>query len=117
MKAERFDQIVEARTNERAQQKIDKFKKAVRDALGELGVYVNRYSLDGDLTRGEPLKIFGVLASGKPGAGWPKEIWDRERTEVVKALLATFDEFQKALIAADRAEPGENQPEPEKPTP
>ena len=117
MKAERFDQIVEARTNERAQQKIDKFKKAVRDALGELGIWVSGYQMDDCLSQKEPLKIFAVLASSNPTVGWPKEIWDRERTEVVKALLATFDEFQKALIAADRAEPGENQPEPEKPTP
>lgn len=113
MKAEKFDQIVEARTNQRAQQKIDKFKKAIRDALGELGIWVSGYHIDSCLGQKEVLKIFAVLATGKSNAGWPKEIWDRERAEVVKSLLATFDEFQKALIAADRAEPGENSPEPQ----
>ena len=117
MKAEMFDKIVEARADQRVQAKIGAFKRACVEAAQHLGV--GRFSRQDDLVlcQEESRALFAVLASGEPARGWPPEIWERECEAVRKELLSTMDEFQRALLAAEKAEPGENSPAEEKEAP
>jgi hypothetical protein len=107
MKAKNFDEIVTARADERAQNKINVFKKEIRAACINLlgGKYVSNYSA---LHEEETVrKVLLKIASGTPVA-WPREIWEIEENLVREELLNTMDEMQKALIAASRLTPGEN---------
>ena len=110
MKLVKFDKIVAARANERVQQKIFAFKKAIKTACGDLvGYPFNSYDLNESL----PDSYRGVLSamlSNNIKIGWPSTLWDLEKKKVASELLAIMDEMQKAMLAADRAEPGENVP-------
>jgi len=113
MKAEMFDKIVEASANERVQRKISAFKDAVDRAYRTLMVcppYSSIFDASADVYP-EAKKVIGILVSGDTRRGWPSRLWEREREAVSKELLATMDEMQKALLAAEKAEPGENRPE------
>jgi hypothetical protein len=104
MKAKNFDEIVTARANERAQSKINVFKKKIREACGELLNYRWQDYGESPNTARTVLQIMQTNATG----GWPREIWEVEENLVREELLKTMDEMQKALIAASRLTPGEN---------
>ena len=102
--------IVKARANQRAQQKIENFKSSIRGHFQQLGISL--YTSDNGIQGGiDAIKIYGFLSGFDGYPGWPRVIWDNEEELVRKELLATMDEFQKALLAAEKAEPGENRPE------
>lgn len=115
MNASRFDSIVKARANQRAQQKIEAFRASVNAAVKALGIktptgYYNGWqpsSIKEDLKN-----VLDNVAAGmycNPGEAssanpltactWPAAIWRSEEEAVQKELLATMDEMQKALIA------------------
>ena len=109
MKAEKFDQIVEARANERVQKKIAHFQQAVISAARGLTDCRGIPQYGQMLARNK--EVVALMVSGNFHKGWPKLLWENEREVVHKELLATMDEFQKALLAAEKAEPGENRPQ------
>lgn len=111
MKSEMFDGIVKARANERVQKKIRKFKQDVGKALSEMGKGYSRVRPEENCGTEEAKAILAIMGSDNPNSGWPNTLWERERTAVEKELLAIMDEMQKALLAADKAEPGEHRPE------
>ena len=106
MNSDRFNQIIENRAQERVKKRVADFEKKIGDAFRELhsSVAPNYYSRWSCGERGRNVSaIFRFLigaenAEGKP-AGYPKALWDEEREQVEKELLATMDEMQKALIA------------------
>ena len=98
MNAEKFDKIVEARANERAQEKIATFKSEITKALTGL-VGGHGYSFLGAPYHEEAIT---ALLSVNSTNEWPSVIWDTERKAVTSELLATMNEFQKALMAADK---------------
>jgi hypothetical protein len=104
MKAKNFDEIVTARANERAQNKINIFKKEIKEACAKLLNY--RWQDYRELPEVTCAVLRIVLANAT--VGWPREIWEFEENLVSEELLNTMDEMQKALIAASRLTPGEN---------
>ena len=114
MNAQKFDEIVEARANERVQAKIKKFKADCCKAFGELiGDGYTSHSYHNPF-REEARVAFGVLASDNHAQGWPSSLWEKERQTVSEELLRIMDEMQKALLAASKSEDGENKPVEEK---
>ena len=110
MKAVRFDEIVVARANERVQQKILAFKIAIKKACGDLvGYPYNSYALNEKLHKNYR-GVLAIMLNDNISVGWPSTLWDMEREKVSTELLNIMDEMQKALLAADRGEPGENVP-------
>ena len=109
MKAETFDKIVEARANERVQEKVAKFKMECLFALEHLlgGKKWSGYNIDTTYLNNMRLP-FSLLASENHRSGWPKILWETERNAVREELLGIMDEMQKALLAADKNQPGEN---------
>uniref|UniRef100_A0A6M3IS40 Uncharacterized protein n=1 Tax=viral metagenome TaxID=1070528 RepID=A0A6M3IS40_9ZZZZ len=104
MKAVKFDEIVKARANKRVQDKVVQFKRDITAALGKLtgGNYI------GYATFGQ--KYWEHLAKNGWATGWPPELWENEEKKVENELLAIMDEMQKALLDADRNDPGEFSP-------
>jgi len=111
MKSEMFDKIVEARANERVQEKIKKLKRAIGTALTEMKGHRPGMYPEECCREREAREILAILGSDNPNSGFPKTLWEREREAVTKELLGIMDEMQKALLAADRSEPGEHTPE------
>jgi len=110
MKKIKFDEIVAARANERVQQKISTFKLAIKKALAELvDESFHSYNLNESLP-GSYRGFLNAMLSNNIKIGWPSTLWDVEKEKVASELLAIMDEMQKAMLAADRAEPGENVP-------
>ena len=110
MKKIKFDEIVAARANERVQKKIFEFKTDIKKACGEL---VNNTFQGYNLSERLPdiyREVLNVMVSDNIRIGWPSTLWDVEKEKVASELLAIMDEMQKAMLAADRAEPGENVP-------
>ena len=104
MKAEKFEQIVRARANKRIQDRLVQFKKDITAALGKLtgGNYI------GYATFGQ--KYWEHLAKNGWAKDWPPELWENEEKKVQYELLSIIDEMQKALLDADRNDPGEFSP-------
>ena len=102
MKAEMFDKIVEARANENVQERIGQFQSAVIKALIALGA--------GDIWTDPAKACLAVMQGDNRREGWPEHLWERERKAVRDSLLSTMDMMQKALLAAEKAEPGEYSP-------
>lgn len=106
MNSDRFNQIIENRAQERVKKRVADFEKKIGDAFRELhdSVAPNYYSRWSGGERGRNVSaIFRFLigdenAAGKP-SGYPKALWDEERAQVEKELLATMDEMAKALAA------------------
>ena len=107
MNAQGFQKIVEARANERVQEKIRTFKKGVADILNAFSGRC--YCDENNSLTSHRRAIVAIMASEDHSKGWPKSLWENERTAVEKELLSIMDEMQKALLAADRSEPGENE--------
>ena len=105
MKAKDFDNIVKARANERVQAKIDLFKQEVKNACTKL--FGRSYYTHDDLAR----KLFSVMASTNLIEGWPSQLWETEEKKVTEELLSIMDEMQRAFLAAQKGEAGENKPE------
>ena len=110
MKATKFDEIVAARAGERVQNKIFAFKVSIKKACGEL---VNNpfygYHLE-EILPDVYRNVLNIMASDNIKKGWPSSLWGMERELVASELLNIMDEMQKAMLAADRQEPGENTP-------
>lgn len=108
MTANKFDEIVNKRANQRVNQKIEDFKLAVGKAIKELFKYDNTsiyYALD----KPEVITIFKNLSEQKLQTGWPSVLWEKEREAVSKELLSIMDEMQKALLAPEPSE-SDNKP-------
>lgn len=105
MTGEKFDRIVKARADQRVNEKIKQFKSVCSTAYAKL-TGENWYTNFPDSVMAE--LIFGILASKKHCKGWPKELWEKEEKEVESELLSIMDEMQKALLAAELLEEGEN---------
>lgn len=108
MNADRFNQIIENRAQERVKKRVADFEKKIGDAFRELHASVapNHYSRWSGGDRGRNVgAIFRFLIGGENAEGdpfgYPKALWDEERAQVEKELLATMDEMQKALIAPE----------------
>ena len=113
MKSEMFDKIVEARADERVQDRIGTFKRTCDRAYKDLLRISNRFDSAFTVEFGvtpAARQIFAILSSDDTRKGWPKDLWEKERGMVRAELLKTMDEMQKALIAAERSQPGENVP-------
>ena len=112
MKSEKFDKLVKARANERVQEKIREFKESCGYAFQKLtnqrSYIVSDYEMS-DFAKA----VFAVLVSKNHSKGWPQELWEQEEEKVERELLSIMDEMQKALIAADKNETGENIPKTE----
>jgi hypothetical protein len=106
MKAKNFDEIVTARANERAQDKINVFKKKIREACASL-LEMSLLGWD-DLPPLARKALSQMIKTRNEPLCWPREIWEIEENLVREELLNTMDEMQKALIAASRLTPGEN---------
>lgn len=100
MTANKFNDIVEKRANQRVNQKIENFKHAVGKAISELLDYKN-LSLVYHVDKKDVQNIFKNLSEKKLQTGWPSILWDREREAVSKELLSIMDEMQKALLAPE----------------
>ena len=107
MKAEEFDKIVKARTDERVDEKIQRFRENVYVACRNLFGYSDD-AYHKDSWYEQYRAVLKVLSSTENKKGWPTELWTKERTRVVGELLKTFDEFTKAKLAADNAREPEN---------
>ena len=110
MKKTKFDEIVAARANERVQQKILAFKIAIKTACGALVNSPFHVSHANEILPDSYRGVLNVMLSNNIKIGWPSTLWDVEKEKVASELLAIMDEMQKAMLAADRAEPGENVP-------
>jgi len=112
MKSEKFDRLVKARANERVQEKIKTFKESCGDAFQKLtdqcSYIVSDYEVS-DFAKA----VFAILISKNNSKNWPRELWEKEEEKVERELLSIMDEMQKALIAADKNETGENIPKTE----
>lgn len=106
MKAEMFDKIVKARTDELVDNKIRRFMKTVIEAA--------RLLLGPSWSTVDVKRVINIASGIDSDRKWPKELWEHESKEVAEALLKTFDEFTQAKLAADKAEPPENKMEEEK---
>ena len=106
MNAQGFQKIIEARANERVQEKIRTFKKGVAGLLNAFSGQC--YNDEKTTLTPDRRAIVSIMASEDHSKGWPKTIWENERDIVEKELLSIMDEMQKALLAADRSELGEN---------
>jgi len=110
MKAIKFDEIVKARADQRIQGKIFMFKLAIKKACGELvNNTFNGYNLDESLPDSYK-EVLTIMVGDNIKVGWPSALWTMEKEKVSAELLDIMDEMQKALLAADRVEPGENVP-------
>ena len=100
MNAQKFNDIVKARANERMQTKIPSFRIESTALITKyFGIYVDpndSYYSD------RVTAIFSILASTNVRAGWPAELWREEEKKVSDELLSIMDEMQKALISAGR---------------
>ncbi len=94
-----FDKIVEARANERVQNRIYAFTQEAFAAALKL--------CDGGVEQGRR-EVLAVAAQPYAERTWPQSLWTKERATVRKELLATMDEMQRAIVAAEKAEPGEH---------
>jgi len=112
MKSEKFDRLVKARANERVQEKIREFKESCGYAFQKLtnqrSYVVSDYEMS-DFAKA----VFAILVSKNNSKNWPRELWEKEEEKVERELLSIMDEMQKALIAADKNETGENIPKTE----
>ena len=104
MNPSKFDDVVERRTNERAQAAINKFRLDVYRAAREFLLIGNGPSYDGENSRNKQWRkefrdLLGILASDNTQRGWPSILWQREREAVTKELLSIMDEMQRALVA------------------
>ena len=108
MKEKTFDEIVKARANERTQAKIKAFKEAVKKSCFELtGKTWLGYDQNKVLVP-DFRAVLSILSSENHTTGWPSSLWEKEEDHVREELLKTMDEMQRALLAASKAEPGEN---------
>ena len=98
MKPVKFDAIVEARSNERVQEKIVIFRNKLTQAFIELGIDERGYSRN---IGPNSLKILAFL-SINANAGWPKFIWEREREKVASELLDILSPMEQALRSLER---------------
>lgn len=119
MKAEKFDGIVKARTDEITDEKIDEFKKDVHTACRKLFGDGSGWGYEWDRKQwdDEYRKSLGILASENNEVDWPVGIMERIKSTVVEELMKTFDEFTKASLAASRAAEPKNKMEEPKETP
>jgi hypothetical protein len=111
MTSDMFDKIVKARAMERVEAKINAFKKACLAASRELLPYSYidlRYG--GVSLPAEHRAVFALLASDNHGKNWPVRLWQYEEGLVAEELLKTLDEMQRALLAAEKQQKGENDP-------
>lgn len=107
MNTERFTKIIEARADQRVQDKIRKFRNAVYRAAEELTGVNEQYYMEGygPVTK----SVVDVACTPKPRK-WPVSLWEKEEAAVQKELFSIMDEMQKALLAADNHTPGEERP-------
>lgn len=111
MDKSKFDEIVEARANERVQARFAKMRRAVYQALLEF-FHPRNYGSYGNYSESEDWGgrfqyVMIQLASDDNRKGWDTEklkedFWESERNAVTKELLSQMDEFQKALLAAQK---------------
>lgn len=108
MKNEDFLKIVAARADERVQKRITEFKDKILSALRDLSG--DTWSCDPRMTTNideKPRALLKPFLTADHKKGWPSWLWDREEKKVQEELLATMNEFQRALLAAERKTPGE----------
>ena len=113
MNSHKFDQIVEARANQRVQKNIEDFRRQVSEALTKTLGIRSGYGVHGAKAFGpDARKVMALLSGSDTTKGWPSALWEKERGAVSGELLATMDEMQKAFIAAGQS-PGEDDSEME----
>jgi hypothetical protein len=54
--------------------------------------------------------VFKILSSDNVKKGWPKYLWEEEEERVTQELLSLMDGMQNAILLAEKAKPGENEP-------
>ena len=98
MKKWTFDALVKARGNEKAQEKIARFRKTVDRALAELDADFNGYANPSYLDTG---KKYLALVSD-PKSSWPRKLWDREEQAAAQEILEMMGPMERALTALYR---------------
>lgn len=94
-----FDELVNARANERVQKKIDLFRDRIYKAIEGLGPRFYRYHR----YEVNPLGTEALMRVAEDEReGWPPCLWEDERKAVSAELLATMDAMQQAMVAASR---------------
>jgi len=105
MNPSKFDQVVTNRANQRVEEKVAKFKKTIGDAFCELHKSVAPNYRNGWSGEDRVKTVAAIMRDllGKTGedAGYPPILWEEEREDVTKELLATMDEMSKALAAPE----------------
>lgn len=112
MTTETLEEQIKRRADNRAQQKISRFKQDILNACQRLTEDRGSYTVN-TYTRCMPERfreLLAVVASGNAQQGWPAWLWEEERHRVTAEVMATMNELQKVLLAPD--EPGENRPAP-----
>ena len=129
MTATKFDEIVEARANERVQARIKQLRTDLRKAFATAttgnermfdGYYNNRTIAPNQQVAGSKLTagnardllqvVYGESTTDNKGE-WPAWLWKQERLDVSRELLATLDSMQQALLAASKpADPEDARP-------
>jgi hypothetical protein len=94
-----FDELVNARANERVQKKVALFRKSILRAIEDLGPQFH----DPYKKELPPLGTEALMRVAEDEReGWPPCLWEDERKVVSAELLATMDAMQQAIIAASR---------------
>ena len=104
MKAEKFDGIVEARTKEIVDEKIEEFRETVFKACRKL-FDISSYGTPWGESEWHDAyqEVLTILASKNNREGWPKSLTNDIEKVVTKDLIDTLDEFTRASLAASRA--------------
>ena len=111
MKAEMFDKIVKARTDELVDRKIGRFRDAVyRELESLLGIHRGDI-LSGGILKEEAKEVLKIMSREYRLQKWPRELWESETKKVTAALLQTFDEFTQAKLASDEMKEPKNKME------
>ena len=114
MKPDQFNKIVKARTDELVDKKLSNFTdtvyKAVRDLLGVGYFPMTELGILDEEAKG----LLGIVSRNRKDQKWPRNLWEREESQVTKALLKTFDEFTQAKLAADTGKEPKHKMEDEK---
>lgn len=119
MNAEKFEELVAKRANDRVQKRIKTFKRAVLQAIKDFdpdcpGTYGHLGQTPSNPFSSEVRAYLTHLASDDHTSGWPGNLWEREENKVREELFAIGDEMMKALASSG---PSDDDDTPALPTP
>ena len=114
MNIETLEAKIKTRANERVQDRIRQFKKALDAALTDL--FSARGGTCSSLVCGYALsepyrRVLAVCAGDDIKHCWPAELWACEEDRLRKELLGIMDEMQKTLLSRPVADGAVAEPE------